>query len=274
MTLSAIVITKNAGKKLERCLESLKFSDEIIVVDSGSTDETLEIAKKQGTSIIKTTSASYADSRNFGAKHSKCEWLLYIDSDEIVGENLRNEILKRINPLTHQPISAKGRSAYGGNSFRIYRKNIILGKWLRRGGWWPDPVHRLIKKSALVRWEGGLHEHPKVKGEIGVIAEPILHYAKDSVGEMVENSKIFAPIEARLWFEAKHPPVWVYHVLLAMWREFWNRGIKGFGWLDGPVGILTVFYQMFHKVLVYGTLWEMQQASKYTKVQTNKSTKK
>lgn len=261
MNLSAIVITKNAGKKLERCLKSLKFSDEIILVDSGSTDETIGIAKKAGVRIITTDERGYAKNRNLGAKNASGDWLLYIDTDEVVSDVLKRVILQLI---THyqSPIT----------SYRIHRKNIILGKWLRHGGWWPDPVHRLIKKSALIRWEGALHEQPIVTGVIGEINEPIIHYSKDSVSEMVENSKLFAPIEARLLFEAKHPPIRVYHVLLAMWKEFWNRGIKQFGWLDGPVGILEVFYQMFHQVLVYGTLWEMQQGktNKRTNLQTNK----
>lgn len=247
MSLSAIVITKNAGKKLERCLASLRFCDEIVVVDSGSMDETIKIAEKHHTHVIQSKDTSYSENRNLGAKHAKGDWLLYIDADEVVTDILEKNIFERI---TNDDLRI--------TNYRIFRKNIILGKWLKHGGWWPDPVHRLIKKSSLVRWEGALHEQPKVTGEIGEIREPIIHYSKDSVSEMVENSKLFAPIEARLLFESKHPPIRVYHVFLAMWGELWNRGILKSGWLDGPIGILEVFYQMFHKILVYGTLWEMQ----------------
>lgn len=248
LNLSAIVITLNADKKLKECLESLQFSDEIIVIDSGSTDETVRIAKELKASFFSVEPKEYSYSRNIGAKKARGEWLLYIDSDERVTDALRGEIYQRINLLTHQPI----------NSYKIYRKNIILGKWLRHGGWWPDPVHRLMKKSALKEWKGELHEYPVAEGEVGTILEPIVHYSKDSISEMIKNSRDFAPIEAQLKLDAGHPPVRVSHFLLAMWREFWNRGIVRAGWIDGPIGILEVFYQMFHQILVYGTLWEMQ----------------
>lgn len=247
LNLSAIVITFNADKKLKECLESLQFADEIIVIDSGSTDETVRIAKELKASFFSVEPKGYSYSRNIGAKKARGEWLLHIDSDERVSENLKKQILSRL---------AIDGSRF--TSFKIYRKNIILGKWLRHGGWWPDPVHRLIKKSALEEWKGELHEYPVVEGEVGTIIEPIIHYSKGSISEMIKNSRDFAPIEAQLKLDAGHPPVRVYHFLLAMWREFWNRGIVRTGWLDGPIGILEVFYQMFHQILVYGMLWEMQ----------------
>lgn len=252
MKLSAIVINKNGGKKLAGCLESLEFCDEVIVVDGGSTDNSIELAKKAGTKIIKAGGIGFAAGRNIGAKNAKGEWLFYIDADEMVTPELKKAVIDRINALTNQRI----------NSFRIYRQNIILGKWLRHGGWWPDPVHRLIKKSALTEWRGELHEYPVVSGEVGLIKEQIIHYSKDSVSEMVQNSRLFVPIEAKLKLKAGHPPVRIYHFILAMWREFWQRGIVKAGWSDGYVGILEVFYQMFHQVLVYSMLWEMQRSKK------------
>lgn len=248
MKLSAIVINKNGGKKLAGCLESLKFCDEILLIDSGSTDDSLEIARKNQARIVEAGSKGFSQSRNIGAKEAKGEWLLYIDADEEVSLDLREKIRKTIGSSIHQPL----------NSFRIYRKNIILGKWLRYGDWWPDPVHRLMKKTALKKWRGELHEYPVVGGKAGLIKEPIIHYSKDSISEMVKNSRQFAPIEAKLKMAARHPPVKVYHYLIAMGREFWNRGIIKSGWRDGVAGIIEVFYQMFHQFLVYSLLWQMQ----------------
>lgn len=256
MDLSAIVINKNGGKKLLGCLESLKFADEIIVVDGGSTDGSVDLAKKAGVEVIGADNLGFAASRNLGAEKAKSEWLLYIDSDERVLEVLKEEISRKIKRGVSLPSGKE--IPHQISSYRIYRQNIILGKWLRHGGWWPDPVHRLIKKSALKEWKGELHEYPVVGGEVGLIEEPIVHYSKDSVSEMVQNSRLFAPIEARLKVKAEHPPVKIYHFVLAMWREFWQRGIVKTGWLDGYVGIIEIFYQMFHQVLVYSILWEMQ----------------
>lgn len=247
MNLSAIVITKNAAAKITGCLSSLKFTDEIIVVDSGSTDKTKELAVKSGAKFYEVENIGYSHSRNTGAEKAKGEWLLYIDADEQVTNKLSLEILS----IIHHPSSII-------HSYKIYRKNIILGHWLRHGGWWPDPVHRLIKKSSLKEWRGELHEYPVVEGEAGIITEPIVHNSKDSISEMAQNSKLFAPIEADLKFKAGHPPVKIYHFILAMWREFWTRGILKAGWLDGLVGIIEVFYQVFHQFMVYSILWQMQ----------------
>ncbi|HCE49092.1 MAG TPA: hypothetical protein DEQ86_02735 [Candidatus Jacksonbacteria bacterium] len=274
MKLSAIVIAKNAASKIKDCLESLKFADEIIVVDSGSTDKTKELAEKIGARVFEVENIGYSHGRNLGAQKSKGEWLLYIDADERVTPELK----KSISVIARSPESVEGRRgnldsktglprsatelAMTFQSYKIYRKNIILGKWLRHGGWWPDPVHRLIKKSALEEWRGELHEYPVVGGKVGLIKEPLVHHSKDSVSQMVQNSRLFAPIEAELKLKAGHPPVKIYHFILAMWRAFWQRGIVKAGWLDGWVGVFEVMYQMWHQALVYSILWEKQRKAK------------
>lgn len=257
MKLSAIIINKNGGKKLKNCLQSLRFCDEILLVDAGSTDNSIDIAKNAEIKIIKADRDDFACSRNIGAQKAQGEWLLYIDVDERISPALREKILCVVTPNIPNFPNLPNFSSY-----KLFRKNIILGKWLRHGDWWPDPVHRLIKKSALVEWKGALHEYPIVKGRIGLIKEPIIHLSKDSISDMVKNSRDFAPREAKLMLEANHPPVQIYHFLIAMGREFWKRGIVKMGWLDGATGIIEVFYQMFHQFLVYSTLWQMQKKFK------------
>jgi glycosyltransferase involved in cell wall biosynthesis len=256
MKLSAIVITKDAAEKLKGCIESLKFADEIIVVDSGSTDDSVELARKARTKVVEAGEIGFAADRNVGAKAAQGEWLLYIDSDERVSHQLADRIIRGVS------LPYGKETPHQISSYKIYRKNIILGKWLRHGGWWPDPVHRLIKKSALKQWRGELHEYPVVSGEADLIKEPIIHYSKNSISEMVQNSRLFAPIEAELKLKDGHPPVKIYHFILAMWREFWRRGIAKAGWLDGWVGVFEVMYQMFHQVMVYSILWEKQRKAK------------
>lgn len=252
MKLSAIAINKNGGKKLAGCLESLKFCDEILLIDSGSTDDSVSIAKEIGARIIRAESSGFSDSRNIGAGEAKGEWLLYVDADERVSDKLRKQI----------EVATSKTPCDDVNSYKIYRRNIILGKWLKYGDWWPDPAHRLIRKSALIEWKGELHEYPIVEGMVGLIKEPLIHLSKDSISEMVHNSKIFAPIEAKLMLEARHPPVRIYHFLIAIGGEFWRRGVIKMGFLDGIVGIILVFYQMFHQFLVYSLLWQMQKEIK------------
>ena len=105
---------------------------------------------------------------------------------------------------------------------------------------------------------GELHEHPFVEGEVGLIIEPLTHLSKDSISEMVKNSRQFAPIEAELKYKAGHPPVKIYHFILAMLREFWVRSVLNAPSLARVVRVIEIFYQMFHQFMVYSILWQIQ----------------
>ena len=126
--VSAIVIAKNAQELIQDCLDSLAWVNEIVLVDTGSTDKTNEIASRYGAKIVKAEKKDFSYWRNLGAEKSQGDWLLYVDTDERVNPELRKEILATIK----QPSTL---SAYA-----IPRKNILLGHPMRWGGWWPDYV--------------------------------------------------------------------------------------------------------------------------------------
>lgn len=246
MKLSGIVITKNSEEKLETALKSLKgFVDEIVVADGGSTDRTLAIAKKYGARIIKQTGKGYADWRNDGVRAARGEWIFYLDFDEETPANLQQEIKKTIN--------APESSAYA-----IPRKNIILGRVMKHGGWWPDYVKRLYKKSALRRWEGDLHEEPIFEGSIGHLKNPIIHYKHDHLSEMIKKTDKWSEIEARLLLESNHPQMTWWRFFRIMFTELLYRLFWKLGFLDGTEGVIYAIYQMFSKFITYGKLWEMQ----------------
>lgn len=249
--ISAVIIAKNAEDKLSGCLESLKgWAGEIVVLDTGSTDKTVEIAKKFGAKVGKFKHADFATWRNEAAKLAKGEWLFYIDHDERTTPELREEILthttKHSSPITHY-------------AYDIPRKNYVFGRWLKHGGWWPDKVLRLMRKDALIKWEGKVHEQPKINGNVGSLKNPLIHLKEDNLSDMVEKTNRYSVYEAKLLYEAKHPPVTWWRFLSVMKRELWYRLFTKLGILDGPEGIIYCVYQGYSRFVTYAKLWELQE---------------
>jgi glycosyltransferase involved in cell wall biosynthesis len=229
-TISAIVLVGgNYNKRLlEICLKSLSWCDETIKVETSN------------------LTGGFADWRNEGAKKAKGEWLLYVDSDEEVTDGLKHEIESVINNLQTD-------SAYA-----IPRRNIVLRREMRHCGLWPDYVLRLIKKAKLIGWEGKLHEQPKITGKIGYLHEPFIHNKHDNLADMVDKTNKWSEVEAKLMFEAHHPPMTIVRFLSAGFREFWLRMIIQTAFMDGMEGTIYGLYQVYSRLISYSKLWEMQ----------------
>jgi glycosyltransferase involved in cell wall biosynthesis len=227
--ISAIVLIggKIDQSLLKKCLNSLTWCSEIIEVETNS------------------LKGSFADWRNEGAKRAKGEWLLYIDTDEIVTPELQKNIL---NVIDSDKFSA----------YAIPRRNIVLGREMKHCGLWPDYVLRLIRKDKLIGWEGELHEQPKVKGDIGYLKEPFIHKKHDNLAEMVDKTNKWSEVEAELMFEAHHPPMNFFRFVSAGLREFWLRMIVQTAFLDGTEGTIYGLYQVFSRLISYSKLWELQ----------------
>jgi hypothetical protein len=244
--ISAIVITKNEEEKIGDCLESLSWADEILVIDTGSDDKTIEIATKKKAIVVSYSKGGFSDWRNQGAKEAKNDWLLYVDADERVTPLLRKEILRTIKNSADIALYA------------IPRRNIILGKEMKHGGWWPDYVKRLMRKDALDKWEGDLHENPVVKGDLGHLKNPLVHIKHAKLSEMVEKTNKWSEIEAKLLLKSGHPKMAGWRFFRIMVTELWYRLIKLKGYRDGTEGVVYAIYQMWSKFVTYGKLWEMQ----------------
>lgn len=244
--LSSIIITKNEEVMIGECLLSLEFSDEIIVVDTGNTDSTNDIAKSFGAKIITNNSDSYAGFRNAGLKTAHGDWILYVDADE------------RVTPLLKKEIEQIMSSLASGSAYQIPRKNIYLGRQMHFGGWGDDKVIRLFKKSALQRYEGQLHEQPIFTGELRTINYELVHYSHRDLSSMLGKTLIFTFHEAQLRREANHPPVVWWRLVRVMATEFWLRFIKLSAWRDGVEGVIDGFFQVFNTFVIYARLWELQ----------------
>lgn len=277
MNLSVIVIAKNEEERIAKCLKSVSFADEIIVVDDGSIDKTVDIAKKYGARVIEKSGGNFSDRRNLGAKEANGKWLLYVDADERVRAQLRKEIESRITRPHRIRESVSGAANHESriNAYAIPRKNILLGKEMKHGGWWPDYVIRLIRKDSLKGWKGELHEQPEIDGDLGKLKNPFIHYTHRNLSEMVEKTNEWSEIEAMLMYAGNHPPMNIVRFFTAMFREFWYRAIKEKGFLDGPIGIIEIIYQVFSRFVSYAKLWEMQlEESRTSRKSSASSTRK
>jgi len=243
--ISAIILAGNAEDLIKDCLESLSWVDEVLVINTGSTGKTMDIAKKFKAKIFTAPKGSFSDWRNFGAKKAKSEWLFYVDADERVTPLLRKEIKKVIESGTDV-------------AYAIPRKNILLGHEMKHGGWWPDYVLRLMRKDALKKWKGELHEQPEIKGSVGKLKNPLTHFSHRSLSEMVEKTNQWSEIEARLLYDSGHPKMCWWRFFTVAFREFWYRAVREKGFLDGTVGIIEIIYQIYSRMITYAKLWEMQ----------------
>jgi len=254
--LSVVILTKNEEDRIRVCLESIKWADEIIVLDNGSTDSTLEIAEKYTDKVLTLKSDDFSKLREKGAESAKGDWLLYLDADERVLEPLKEEIL-RLTQFSRGDVC----SAYA-----ISRKNIVFGKEVKYGPFWPDWVIRLIKRDSFESWVGKIHEYPKFKGKLGYTRNSLLHLTHRGVEQIVLKSLEWSKIDAKLRLEANHPEMSGWRFLRIFISEIFNQGIKRGGFFNGTVGIMDSILQGFSMIISYVRLWQLQQPKSLNEV--------
>ena len=246
--LSVIIIAKNEAKMIPDCLKSIKpLADEIILVDSGSTDSTVAISREFSATII-AADGDYSQLRNAGLKAAAGTWVFYIDADERATPELVQEVKTTI-------------SAPAAASYKLPRQNIIFGRWIKHGGYWPDPVHRLFQKTNLTGWTGKLHESPQVTGPVGLLHHHLIHYTARSIHTALSKSKHWSAIEAQLLFEAKVPPVAWWKIVKAFKLELFRQLVLRTGFLDGMPGIILAYIRAHHQASVLVNLWHLQHPS-------------
>lgn len=251
MKISVIIIAKNEEQMIGDCLKSVRqLADEIILVDTGSTDKTVDIAREYGVKIINSPSEKleFAKWRNVGLKEAKGSWVFYLDADEKITPDLKEEIERLIESENTRCVA-----------YSIPRRNFLLGKELHWGGWWPDYVKRLFLKEKLEKWTGELHEEPVFEGTLGKLKNPMIHVQPETIEPILKKSIKWSKIEAQLLFDAGHPPVVWWRILRMGLTTLLDRLIKKQGFRDGTEGWIGSIYQAFHTMIVYIQLWEMQQ---------------
>ncbi|KKU81980.1 MAG: Glycosyl transferase family 2 [Microgenomates group bacterium GW2011_GWA2_47_8] len=245
MKLSAVVLTHNSAAVIGDCLQSLRFADEIIVIDSGSTDNTLALASTAR--IYKRKLVSFAAQRNFALGQAKYPWVLMIDSDERVSAALAKEI--------RAVIQIGSFSAY-----RMKRLNYFFGRVMKHGGYWPDWQTRLFRVKDFLKYAGTVHESPHFNGPLGSLKTHLIHFSHNNISECLEKSIVWTKKEAEQFIKAGHPPVTWWRIIKVMVWEFCYRYFKKMGFLDGYVGLVESLLQAMNRFFVYQQVWEMQQS--------------
>jgi len=245
--ISGVILTKNSGESIESTLSSLSFCDEIIVIDENSKDTTLKIVRAHKARFFNTLSKNFSEKRNLALKKAKHDWILYVDSDEVVTEELRRNIQNVAE-------SDKKYSAY-----KILRKNFYLGNNL-----WPheEKLERLFKRDKLMGWTGELHESPKITGETGELEGYLLHYSHKDLFSMLEKTNEWSNVESLLRFKKNHPKMKTWRFFRIFATGFYDYYIKQEGWKVGAVGLIESIYQGFSLFITYAKLWELQQNEK------------
>lgn len=244
--LSVVIVTHNEHDWIENCIASVKpVADEIIVVDDGSTDDTVAMCKKLGAKVFHQDWPGFSKQKNFAVAKASGDWILFIDGDERLSKDLASEIKSKIN-------------AAGVGAYAMPRQNIFLGQKMRHGGWWPDFVTRLVCKASFAGWEGDLHESIKIKGETQKLKNPLYHLTHRGITWMLTTSINYTPIEAKLRLDVNHPKITWWRLFRVMITEFWYRFVVKSGWRDGMVGVIESISQSYNMFLIYVHLWEMQ----------------
>ncbi len=244
--LTAVVIAKNEAEMIGHCLDTLWWCSEVIVLDSGSNDETAKIAEKAGARVISFAHQSMAKLRNEALKQVKTEWVFYVDADERVTPTLAKEIMVQLE--TEKPTALMMR-----------RQNIHYGQILRYGGWQNDQVIRVFALEHLQGWTGKVHESPQFDGRAVELHAPLVHLTHRNTLSGLKKTIAWTPIEAELLYEADAPPVKFLTIIRKGLMEFFRRVLLRRGYKDGQVGWIESLVQGINRMLVYIQLWENQQ---------------
>ncbi|MDI6807542.1 MAG: glycosyltransferase family 2 protein [Candidatus Eisenbacteria bacterium] len=238
--ISATVICYNEEEKIEACLGSLRWADEIIVIDSGSTDKTLEIAGRFTDKLFSGPWPGYGEQKNKAIQKASYDWILSIDADERVTDELAREVRKALDE----------NAACDG--FFIPRKTFYCGKWIRHCGWYPDRKLRLFKKTKG-RWSPGLHERVILNGKAGDLSANILHESFTSIGEHIRTIENFTSIAARELRDSGKKAR-LFDLLVRPGAAFFKMYFVKRGFLDGFEGFLVSILSSFHVFLKYSKL--------------------
>lgn len=252
--VSVVVIVKNEEQRLGQCLDSVRWSDDIVIVDDMSTDRTVEIARCYTDRVFRRKMEIEGVHRNYAYSLAKNEWVLSLDADEVSSPELQREIAQvvaddREGKLDEYVV------------FAIPLRNYIGKYWVRWGGWYPAYKDRLFRKGRFKYEEAGVHPRVIYEGRCGRLKSDIIHYSYEDFSELISSLNGQTTKEAQKWIsDGRKMPL-----VKALWRAF-DRFYRGYlakkGCRDGVIGLMVAVNGCMYQILSYAKYWELNAKAK------------
>lgn len=243
-TIAAVVITKNEAHNIGPCLESLRWVHDLIVVDAGSTDRTVEIAREYTSRVFIRSWPGFGPQKNYGIDQATADWILIVDADERVTDGLQEEIIRSIEGA---PDDVAG--------FEIPRRNVFYGRWIQGGGLYPDLQLRLFRRQAGRYDDVLLHEHLAVRGRIDRLTAPLDHYSmptiKDHVRKMMRYTTLGAQEKLKTRSKVTALDIAGSHLVTIVKTYIFRKGYR-----DGIHGVIVALFAGLHTFVKYAKAWE------------------
>ena len=254
--LSIAIATFNEERCLADCLNSIKtLTNEIVVVDGSSTDKTVEIAKSFGAKVIVTDNKPiFHINKQLAIDECRGEWILQLDADEIVTPELAEEIRKVVEQDVESPVA-----------YWIKRKKMFLGRWIKKGGQYPDPVIRLFRKRKAHLPCESVHEQIVVDGEVGWLENHLVHLPTPSFSIYIIKDNRYSTLSA-LEMKEENPSLNLFtsmkYIIEVPLKTFFSIYFLHKGFLDGFPGFVFALYSGLHHVSAYVKYWEIKSSDK------------
>lgn len=249
INLSIAIVTYNEERNIEQCIDSVKdIADEIVIIDGGSMDRTVAIAKGFGARIMQTDNPPmFHINKQKALDACRGEWILQLDADEVVTEELQKEILHIIH-------ERRTTNQHPINGYYIPRKNYFWGHFMRKGGQYPDYVIRLVKRGYAKFPCKTVHEQIEVEGAVGYLKEPLLHYSYRTKEDYWKKADAYTTLSAQKMKENHLPKTfrsWMKYMIIKPIQTFMTLFIRHRGFMDGWYGFVFAYWSALHHPIAY-----------------------
>jgi glycosyltransferase involved in cell wall biosynthesis len=252
LKISAVVVCYNERDNIEQCLKSLSWTDEIVVVDSFSTDGTAELCKKYTDRVYQREWPGYIEQKTYAVSLVKNEWVFSLDSDEVVTDILRDEILTRLSADKNEM-----------NGYYVKRHSFYLGRWINHGGWYPDYKLRLFKKDEVFHGGENPHDRYFVKGKTAKLKGEIEHYTYKDISDQLSTIDRFSEIASEGLY-IRDSRFALIKMLFKPPASFLETYVYKLGFLDGLAGFIISVLTSYYVFVKYAKLWEKKKLGSNT----------
>ncbi len=278
MTLSVAIITRNEERNIRRTLESVRpIADEIVIVDDGSTDHTLDIAREFGAILFVEDWKGYAAQKNSALEKCTGDWILALDADEEVDSGLAIQLGFLLGKAGPADIRPDDSSSHGGapigtsfaevaqqwqayaeryDGFYVRRKNMFLGRWIRHGGFWPDPKLRVFRRGATRFEARAVHEDAIAVPRADVLKGALIHHSYPTLADFIDHMNRYSSLAAGMAVEQRKQGFSLVDIVLRPKLTFLYNYIFRLGFLDGREGLLLHLYHATYVSWKYAKAWE------------------